>query len=556
MSGFNFPNVPFRDRSDGPPPPRPPRIPGRLPSKTQVIATLVLAAGILYAGYFWLIRRVVVGPNEVLVLMRKDASRSLPDDQIIIPRTPDAQKEPAAYDKWEKTYGDCNGIIEEVYPAGTYFKFSPFDYERFVIDVTKTASVPNDKVGVVIKKFGQKLDPGQILADPARDQRGPLPLILRPGRYNEYANPYAYEIKQIDPISVDPGYRGVVTLMSAPIAVQPNRYLVDDGQRGVQRATEPEGFLYVNPFEKRVTPVSIRSQRFEMTGEDAIRFPSSDSFEIKVDGFVEWSIVPDKLPLVYTQYGEGNELIQCLEEKVILPYARSFSRLVGSQYNARDFISGDTKLKFQAEFEAKLADACRKQGIEVLQALVRDIEPPQQIKDPINEREVAKQQVFSLDQQILVAKSSADLATQEQTATQNQKIGEANKGVVTVVKKSEQDRDVAITQANQGLAVAKLHLEAAQQEADAVVAKGTAEAAVILLNKQAEAEPLRQQVEAFGDGNAYARYFFYQKVAPSMKTILTNTAGVYADLLQQFAAPATSTSGPETKKDRDCRTLM
>ena len=320
-----------------------------------------------------------------------------------------------------------------------------------------------------------------------------------------------------------------------------------EGKRGVQAQTEPEGFLYINPFEKRVTPVSIRSQRFEMTGEDAIRFPSSDSFEIKLDGFVEWSVIPDKLPLVYTQYGEGNELIQYLEEKVILPYARSFSRLVGSQYNARDFISGDTKLRFQAEFEAKLSEACRKQGIEVLQALVRDIEPPEAIKQPINEREVAKQQILSLQQQIQVARSQADLATQEQTATQNQKIGEANKEVVTIVKKAEQERDVAITQARQGLAVAKLHLDAAQQEADAVVAKGTAEANVILLNKQAEAEPLRRQVEAFGDGTAYARYFFYQKVAPSMKTILTNTDGVFADLFKQYAAPPANGSA-EPKK--------
>jgi regulator of protease activity HflC (stomatin/prohibitin superfamily) len=229
---------------------------------------------------------------------------------------------------------------------------------------------------------------------------------------------------------------------------------------------------------------------------------------------------------------------------VILPYARSFSRLVGSQYNARDFISGDTKLKFQSEFEAKLSEACRKQGIEVLQALVRDIEPPAQIKDPINEREVAKQQVFSLDQQILVAKSQADLVTQEQIATQNQAIGEANKQVVAIVKKSEQARDVAVTQARQGLAVAKLRLDAAQQEADAVVAKGQAEANVILLNKQAEAEPLRQQVEAFGDGTAYARYFFYQKVAPSMKTILTNTDGVFADLFKQYAVPPASGPAP------------
>ena len=537
-------------------PPRRPRTgvasegePGRpRPGMFVVLTTLLLAFVVIYAGYFWLIRRVVVGPNEVLVLLKKHGTRSLPDGQIIIPRAPDAAKNNAAFAQWKKEYGDCNGVLEEVFPAGTYFKFSPWDYEREIVDVTTSASVPNDKVGIVIKKFGQKLDDGQILADPSRDQRGPLPIILRPGRYNEYANKYAYEIKQIEPIVIDPGYRGVVTLMASNVSTNPNRYLVDAEQRGVQPVTEPEGFLYVNPFEKRVTSVSIRSHKFEMTGTDAIRFPSSDSFEIKLDGFVEWSIVPDKLPLVYSQYGEGNELIPYLQEKVILPYARSFSRLVGSQYNARDFISGDTKLKFQDDFESKLAEACAKQGIEVLQARVRDIEPPDAIKQPINEREVAKQQINSLMQQIQVAKSQADLATQEQMSTQNQKIGEANKDVVTVIKRSEQQRDVAVTEANQKLAVAKLRLDAAQQEADAIVAKGQAEANVVLLNKQAEAEPLRQQVEAFGDGSNYARYFFYQKVAPSMKTILTNTDGVFADLFKQYAVPPGGGTEPAKPK--------
>jgi regulator of protease activity HflC (stomatin/prohibitin superfamily) len=534
-----------RDNSGGGGGPRIPGGFGRLgprPNWIKTIVALVLGFAIVYAGYFWLIRRVVVGPNEVLVLLKKNGSRSLSGDQIIIPRPPDPKTNAAAHDAWARQYGDCNGILEQTYSAGTYFRFSPFDYERYKFDLRSTATIPNDKIGVVVKKFGAKLDDGQVLADPNRDQRGPLPIILRPGRYDQYANPFAYEIKQIDPIVVDPGYRGVVTMMSAPASAKPNRYLVDDGQRGVQQTTEPEGFLYVNPFEKRVTPVSIRSHRFEMTGDDAIRFPSSDSFEIKLDGFVEWSVVPDKLPLVYVQYGEGNELITYLEEKVILPYARSYSRLVGSQYNARDFISGDTKLKVQDEFEKKLSDACRKQGIEVLQALVRDIEPPVAIKQPINEREVAKQQIISLERQIQVAKSQADLATQEQTADQNKAIGEANKEVVSIVKKAEQERDVAVTQAQQGLAVAKLRLDAAQQEADAIVAKGQAEANVVLLNKRAEAEPLRHQVEAFGDGTSYARYFFYQKVAPSMKSILTNTDGVFADLFKQFGAPTTTPS--------------
>lgn len=548
MSGSGFPNSPGRRRGpDGSP--LPPRIAFQGPGFFATAVVVVLALLVVYGGYVWFIKRVVVDPSEVLVLLKKHGSKSLPGDEVIIPRAPDPVKNAEAYQAWAAKYGDCNGIMEQTFPAGTYFKFSPFDYEREIIDVTTSASVPNDKVGIVIKKFGQKLDPGQVLADPSRDQRGPLPNYVGPGRHDAYANPYAYEIKQIDPVSIDPGHRGVVTLMASRPSKNPNRYLIDEGERGVQPVTEPEGFLYINPFEKRVTPISIRSHRFEMSGDEAIKFPSSDSFEIKVDGFVEWSIIPNKLPLVYSQYGEGNELIPLLQEKVILPYARSFSRLVGSQYNARDFISGDTKLKFQQEFENKLREACGKQGIEVLQALVRDIEPPAAIKNPINEREVAKQQVFSLDQQITVAKSQAELVTQEQMATQNQAIGDANKGVVSVVKKAEQDRDVAVTLANQQLAVAKLRLAAAQQEADAVVAKGKAEANVVLLNKAAEAEPLRQQVEAFGDGTSYARYFFYQKVAPSMKTILTNTDGVFADLFKQFATPAVNASEQKPVKN-------
>lgn len=48
----------------------------------------------------------------------------------------------------------------------------------------------------------------------------------------------------------------------------------------------------------------------------------------------------------------------------------------------------------------------------------------------------------------------------------------------------------------------------AQKQADAVMAS---QANIILLNKQAEAEPLRQQVAAFGNGDAFAQFFFYRR---------------------------------------------
>jgi regulator of protease activity HflC (stomatin/prohibitin superfamily) len=526
MSRFNASKLGSDDSSDSPR--------GGAFSLLPIVLGAVLALGIIYLGYFWFVRRVVVEPGKVLVVIKKFGTASLPDDQVVIPRAPDARENAAGLAEWEKQYRSINGIMEQVYLPGTYFKFSPFDYDR---EIVRIVEVPPGKVGIVFKKFGSPLSPRQVLADAAKNQRGPLPMVLQPGKYEEYSNPYAYEVKLIDPIQVDPGHRGVVTIMAGTPSENPNQYLVGDDEQGVQRQTEPEGFRYVNPYIKRITPISIQSQRFEMTGADAIRFPSADSFEIRMEGFVEWSIIPDKLPLIYTQYGEGGELIPFLDERVILPYARSFCRLVGSRYTARDFISGDTKLKFQDEFQANLREACEKQGIEVLQALVRDIVPPDEIKNPINEREIAKQQILSLEQQIQVAKSQAELAKQIEMASQNQRIGEANKQVVTIVKKSEQERDVAITEAKQDLEVAKLRLEAAQKLADATLARGQAEANVILLNKQAEAEPLRQQIAAFGDGQNYAQYFFYQKIAPSVKSILTNTDGPFADMFRQFVGP-------------------
>jgi hypothetical protein len=126
----------------------------------------VLALAIVYGGYFWFVRRVVVGPSEVLILLKKDGNRSLPGDEVIVPRMPDAKTEPDRYKAWKERYGDCNGIMEEVYPAGTYFKFSPFDYEREVIDVSTSAARAERQGRDRHQEIRAAAGRGQILADP------------------------------------------------------------------------------------------------------------------------------------------------------------------------------------------------------------------------------------------------------------------------------------------------------------------------------------------------------------------------------------------------------
>ena len=129
MTGTDFVRSPHRTGGEGPGgPPGFRSVRGGFGGffRWRNLIAIVLALAFIYGAYFWLIRRVVVHQGQVLVLLKKNGSRSLPGDQVVIARPP---ADPLQYAQWEKTYGDCNGILEQVYPEGTYFGFSPWDYE-------------------------------------------------------------------------------------------------------------------------------------------------------------------------------------------------------------------------------------------------------------------------------------------------------------------------------------------------------------------------------------------------------------------------------------------
>ena len=58
---------------------------------------------------------------------------------------------------------------------------------------------------------------------------------------------------------------------------------------------------------------------------------------------------------------------------------------------------------------------------------------------------------------------------------------------------------------------------------------------MIKLKYAAEAEPLREAVQAFGGGDEYAQYFFYQKLAPALKTVLDSTDGPFAEIFRSLS---------------------
>ncbi len=231
---------------------------------------------------------------------------------------------------------------------------------------------------------------------------------------------------------------------------------------------------------------------------------------------------------------------QDVKKKLIVPYMKSFARIEGSKLEAREFISGESRKAFQDRVFEGLLHQCSAQGIEIRATLIRRIEPPAEIANPISDRQVAEQQIAQYQNEIKLAESQARLVEQEEMQSQNQKIGEADREVVTITIQAEQRKAVALTEASKQFEVAKLDLEAARETAAALVSRGEAAAEVILLDYEAEANPLRDAIDAFGGGEAYAQYFFYQKLGPALKSVLASTEGPFADIFRSLsnATPA------------------
>jgi regulator of protease activity HflC (stomatin/prohibitin superfamily) len=236
--------------------------------------------------------------------------------------------------------------------------------------------------------------------------------------------------------------------------------------------------------------------------------------------------------LVYVMYDESNDetegetsIDQEIIRKVIMPNARSFCRLQGSNSSGRDFIGGDTRSAFQDKFEAAIRKTCDEQGIEIVQALITKINPPQAIAKPVRLREVASQELKQYQQEKLQQDEEAKLAKEKALVQQRQELVGADKEVVKLVTEAKRAQEVALEGASRDKDVATEMLAAAKDKASAMLAEKRAEAAVIGFKNEAEAAGWKSAVAALGgDGKAYARYELYQKLAPGFKSIMTNTA--------------------------------
>jgi regulator of protease activity HflC (stomatin/prohibitin superfamily) len=482
-------------------------------SLAGIAALSVFGLGLLWICYSQFV--INVPANHIAVLVKK-TGKDLAITDVVAPD--------ASY----------KGVQKEVLDVARYFfKYDPYNWAW---EIKPQTVIPDGKLGVKIRLYGDDLPYGEFLAY-QESQKGIVPDVIFPGRHP--INPYLYAVQEVSPQIVPAGFKGVVVNLAGKIPSRPEDYwddddsthqklLVKEGFRGVEHRTRDPGTYNFNPYQQVVKLVDCRNQRFNLAESRDLGFPSKDGFWVSLDSIVEFRVKPDMAAKVFVLYNEeanGDRIDEEIVKKVILPAARSFCRLQGSNNSGRDFIEGTTRTHFQDEYQKSMRERCDKLGIEIIQALITKINPPEQIAKPVRDREIAKQQEEQYRQQILQQKSEEKLAIETALVKQKQALVQAEQDVIRVTTAAEREQEVALTKAREKLAVAKFRLEATKDEAAAITSKGKGAAEVVEFKNQAEAAGWKRSVEAFeGSGSQFAQYVLFEKIAVAYRNIMVNTA--------------------------------
>ena len=519
------------------------------------------AVAVAFGIFFWFFWRIEVGKGEFAPLLKKTGKEIANEDVLALST-------------------DFKGPQSEFLQEGRHFR-NPLIW--YWDDPKPVTVIDKLKVGVLVRRFGEPLAPDQIVVENDK-QKGILADTRGPGRH--YINTWAYDVQIHDMVKIKPGFRGVVTHKVGKIPAEANVFVVAAGERGTQpfllkAGTHPD---YSNPYLFEVTPVDVRSQKFEMAGKNGITFPSKYGFDIKVEGTIEWAPDIKKLPELFVKYVDEADMkesggINNIQRKVILPFARSYFRTIGGRYRAVDYITGDTRIRVQNEVEKYLAQDCAREGINIKSFVIRATDPPRQIRDQYERREIARldidrfekeveREIGSVvleggtpkldpdgkpeldvrgqpilvggtpkqgpDGEVLLQGGRLSKVIEERRKDRENKLGRVREQIVAVVRDAERYRAVEVTKGRRDLEVAKIELDAAKDLAAKARAEGHAAAEVTVMKHKAEAEAVKAKIGAFGEGEKYAEYQLIIKFSPGIRRILSNTDGLFADLFERF----------------------
>ncbi len=545
----------------------------------NLILTIVgstMVGGAILATVLWFAFRVYVPENQCAILIRK-TGQALPAGQLVA------------------TEPGQRGIQETVLGPGRYF-YNPYtwtvqakplttipagdpatwDWTKRSNEGQSDANSATDRnfsfdgqfpmVGVVVRKVGKPAAPGQVIVSRESGVQGILEEVLTPGTYK--LNPYVYEV-ELHPATVIPaGFVGVVTNLfgaaandGTSVTLAPSddappsdddptthvsivRPLAKPGERGTLADVLQPGVYFINPKLQKVTLVEIGFNEYSQIKESESRnyrisFPSDTGYLIRVGVTVIWGIHPEHAAEIINEYGNVDRVL----DKVIGPQLRSICRNIGSTYDARDFIQGEKRELFQRALTAELQSVGKEKNIEVLIALVREIEVhapsaaagdsevTDDLKRTIQQSFVAIESELTKNKQREAAAVRAELEEERKKVEIAQEKIRAETRVMVADVSAEGQKQAAEVDAQAELEVATIREQVAKLAAERTEILGAANADVARLANDAEAQGYEMLVGAFGSPRAYNLYTFAKNFEPqSIRLFFAGNGTFWTDL--------------------------
>lgn len=428
------------------------------------------------------------------------------------------------------------GIWRKVLGPGKY-RMNPYGYD---VKIENAVVVKIGYAGVLTSLSGRQAPEGAF-AGP--NEKGIRADILQPGLY--YANPKEIQVNileigvnQVSLLGREGGAvitKGQLESQNVAMGALQDSMLKEqeEKRRDYYRQAEAEGMQNIQ-IMKDFDASSVRRKAAQASAQavapakpgsqqrpnatthvrnEFVTFPSRDGFQISLDMTLEFELEPNKIAWLYRSYGD----LPAVVDKIILPQILSITRNKGSEYGAKDFIVGEGREKFQKDITEALSLTMTERKILTHNALIRHVDVPMQILDPIQKASLAIEQDLTNKGRQTTARKLAELNTELSLIEQRS----AEVAQETTKLKAEiaanQEKEVAQIQAEAVKQVADIERDTAGVRATKTRTLGQATADSMKLVEGERAHGSQMKTLAFGDPVAFTLWEMASNLKPDLR---------------------------------------
>ncbi len=447
--------------------------------KFKAISVLVLAVVIAFVAVI-ASSIVKIGGNQVGIVEKKLFGGDLPDGRII-------------------AVNGENGIQAQILAPGWHVKWT----WQYSVTKAPMTTIKEGYIGLLQAFDGKMLSSDTIYAPEWEESKkmlnaeyflgegngfkGPQLTILSAGTYR--INTKLFTITAVPITNVKVGTVAVIKSNVGAVGKSKDR-LVEVGQRGIWNKPLAEGKYRLHTEAYEPTILSIRQVKVSYTAEHErgerreaqplkpITVRSADGFTFPVDVRLTYRIDADNAPRIVATVG-GDDLILT---KLVTPTVRATFRNNAEKVKALEYVQNRSKQEQQSALMLKTE--LDKYGVTVLAVRIGDVGDEKTLGTLLKtqtDREIARQEQATFEEQQRAAEKQKALKRTQQEAEEERRLATAAYGV----KVAEQEKQKRIIDAHAEAEMIKL-VAAAKAQAYKLIADviGSSNAALIEIMKQ------------------------------------------------------------------------